>query len=187
MDAILAENPGKSLDELVDSKIINADQKAQILKKPALQESVKSIEEQITQFEDYIKFYDAKREKQLLDLDALKAAHQAELTAQVATAREEAAASAREEAEKNFSERLLTFSRFLAAVAHRRTKEDLTTPISQAFEAVLVQVFHGTETAVSDANKLITGSQDKVHTISGESLDVTCKLDIRATSSIIIC
>lgn len=171
----------------MDSKIINADQKAQILKKPSLQESARSIEEQISQFEDYVKYYNGKQEKLVSEIDALKAAHEAELAAQVASAREaareEAVASTREESEKEFSERLLTFSRFLAAVAHRRTKEDLSTPISKAFEAVLIQVFHGTEAAVADATKLIQGSKENIHMADGEALDVTCELDSFAHNS----
>lgn len=47
MDAIIAENPDKSLDDLIEEKKINNDQKAQVLKKPSLQATVAQTEEQI--------------------------------------------------------------------------------------------------------------------------------------------
>ncbi|WKT49126.1 hypothetical protein QSH57_014056 [Fusarium oxysporum f. sp. vasinfectum] len=50
-DSLLSQNPGKSLDELVESRIINNDQKAQILKKPALQAQLAQYEEQLVQYQ----------------------------------------------------------------------------------------------------------------------------------------
>ena len=50
IDAILAENPNASLDELVASRKINNDQKAQALKKPGLQASLAQYDQQIVQY-----------------------------------------------------------------------------------------------------------------------------------------
>ena len=46
VDSIIAENPGVSLDDLVASRKINNDQKAQALKKPVLQVQLAQLEEQ---------------------------------------------------------------------------------------------------------------------------------------------
>ena len=48
LDTILNDNRGKSLDELVSDKLINADQKAQALKKPSLQAELSSLEEALS-------------------------------------------------------------------------------------------------------------------------------------------
>lgn len=53
VDSVLADNPGVSLDQLVASRKINADQKAQILNKPTLAAALKQYQEQLFQFEKF--------------------------------------------------------------------------------------------------------------------------------------
>jgi Flp pilus assembly CpaE family ATPase len=81
-DAVIVDNPDQTLDELVASKKINADQKAQVLKKPALQAQLKQYEDQVTQFR--------KVEKDLEDRFAVEKAHLIEQhQAELARTREE--------------------------------------------------------------------------------------------------
>ncbi|PGH13765.1 hypothetical protein AJ79_03464 [Helicocarpus griseus UAMH5409] len=165
VDAIVAEHPDKSLDELVAEKKINPDQKAQILKKPALQATVAQIEEQINQFKQYGQYYEDRLASQKSELEK---AHNDELE----TAKEKAIAEAKESAEKEYKERLLVLSRFLRAAAAMRRSGDETSSDSRAFEGALFQVYGGTEDAVSAMVKLIDGSDDIVPSVDAEPLDV---------------
>ncbi|KAK2755721.1 hypothetical protein FQN54_005871 [Arachnomyces sp. PD_36] len=165
-DSIVAENPGQSLDDLVAAKKINPDQKAQLLKKPSLQEKVTQIEEQISQYKQFGASYEERLASQKATLEKV---HQQELE----DARLKAAAEATELAKKGFKEQLLTLSRFLRAAAAMRRSGDETSNESRAFEGALVQVYGGTEEAVSSMLKLISGEEEKIPSVEGESLDIT--------------
>ncbi|WEW61800.1 hypothetical protein PRK78_007296 [Emydomyces testavorans] len=166
VDAIIAENPGLSLDELVVAKKINQDQKAQILKKPLLQENIASIEEQLSQFKKYGVHYEDRLTKQK---EELVKAHKEELD----TYKQNIVAETLQAAETDFKERLLVLSKFLRAAAAMRRSGDETSSDSRAFEGSLFQVYGGTEEAVKAMTKLIEGADENVPSVEGEPLEVT--------------
>lgn len=168
LDSIVSENPGKSLDQLVSSKLINADQKAQALKKPSLQAELTSLEEALTKAKEM----DAQHQEALSrERDILKSEHAKELE-ELQQATE---TRVKLECEKSFRLHLLTFSRFLKAAAGRRGEgeEDLDLE-GKAFEGVLSNVYTGDASAVEAIEKLIHGSDEKARDWSGE-LDITCE------------
>ncbi|PKY02439.1 hypothetical protein P168DRAFT_239204 [Aspergillus campestris IBT 28561] len=166
LDGILAENPKKSLDELVAEKKINTDQKAQVLKKPALQASVVQYEEQIARYKEFAVHYEERLTTQKTKTEK---AHKAELDA----ARAAANAEARETREKEYRSRLLSLSKFLCSAAAMRRSGDETSSESRAFEGVLYQVYGGSNEAVESMVKLIGGVDEKIVSVEGEQLDVT--------------
>ena len=164
----MADHPGKSLDELVAEKKINPDQKAQILKKPALQANVAQIEEQISHYKQFAGHYEERLASQKATLEK---AHRDELEA----LRGRAVAEAKESSKKEFENRLLSLSRFLCAAAAMRRSGDETSDESRAFEGVLYQVYGGCREAVTSMVKLIDGVDENVLTVEGDVLDFTCK------------
>ncbi|PYH88089.1 hypothetical protein BO71DRAFT_150232 [Aspergillus ellipticus CBS 707.79] len=166
VDAILAENPSKSLDELVDEKKINVDQKAQALKKPGLQAAVAQIEEQIAQFKDFASHYEERLASQKADLEN---AHKEQLEA----LREQVASEASEASQKELRQRLLGLSKFLCAAATVRRSGDEASSESRAFEGVLFQVYGGHQEAVTSMLKIIDGVDEKVVGVDGTTLEVT--------------
>ncbi|CAI7670699.1 unnamed protein product [Penicillium manginii] len=166
VDAILAENKGKSLDELVEEKKINNDQKAQALKKPALQASIAQIEEQIAHYKQIADQYE---ERLVSQKAALEKAHQEELEA----VRANAIADVTETNAKVLRQQLLTVSKFLCAAANSRRDGDAEALESRAFEGVLFQVYGGNQDAVSSMIKLINGADEKIQGVEGDLLDMS--------------
>lgn len=169
MDAIIAENPGKSLDELVASKKINADQKAQAQKKPGLQNQLAQIEEQLAQYKKIDGEYQAQAASSKQELEEK---HRAELERVRESAKDEAEAKV-----KNVvKQKLLLFSQFLrAAAAKRIVEEEADTEESKAFEGALLLVYGGDEKAVEAAENIVEGSDDFVPSVEGQALNVKCK------------
>ncbi|OCK80174.1 hypothetical protein K432DRAFT_416868 [Lepidopterella palustris CBS 459.81] len=166
VDSIIAENPGVSLDDLVATRKINNDQKAQALKKPSLQAQLIQLEEQVAQY----KKFDQEYQQRLANEKAvLQSTHKEELEKLRDTLKAEAAI----EAQKVFKERFLTLSRFLRAAAARRQLEDDDTDLTKAFEGALLLVYGGDASAVTAAEKLIEGSEDNVTSTEGVPLSVT--------------
>ncbi|KAJ6096728.1 hypothetical protein N7486_007474 [Penicillium sp. IBT 16267x] len=174
IDTILAEHPGKSLDDLVEEKKINADQKAQALKKPSLQAAVTQIEEQLGHYKQFAAQYEEKIAIQKAALDQQKAAldkiHQEELAA----VRANALADATESTSRVLRENLLEIAKFLCAAANMRRAGDETAE-GVAFEAVLYQVYAGNQDAVTSMVKLIEGADEQIQGLEGETLDLTYK------------
>jgi hypothetical protein len=167
VDKIIEENPNKTLDELVASKTINADQKAQALKKPGLQSQLAGLEEQISQYKKFESDYLAIIAKESSEL---KSAHAKEIEESKAAVAKET----RAQVEKEFRLRLLTFARFLKAAAERRAREESEpSEESRAFEGVLYGIYTGDAAAVECAERLIDGVEEKTSDYSGE-IDVTC-------------
>ncbi|KAM5452157.1 hypothetical protein MaudCBS49596_003511 [Microsporum audouinii] len=166
VDAIIAENPGKTLEELVALKKINADQKAQALKKPALQESIAHIEEQIAQYKQLEAYYEEQHAKEKAKLEAQ---HKEELE----SLKKNLVTESEQNDEKRFKERLLVLSRFLRAAANKRGVADEHSVEARGFEGSLYQVYGGTEQAVEAMIKLIDGTDDKVPSVESEILDIT--------------
>ncbi|KAJ5476998.1 hypothetical protein N7539_007142 [Penicillium diatomitis] len=165
-DAIIAENSGKSLDDLVNEKKINADQKAQVLKKPTLQASITQLEEQIGHYKQFAAQYEARIESQKATLEKT---HQEELEA----VRANAIADATESSSRVLREQLLTLTKFLCAAANMRHSGETESLESQAFEGVLFQVYGGNKKAVDSMVKLVNGASEKVIGVEGEALELT--------------
>ncbi|RKF60680.1 hypothetical protein OnM2_048011 [Erysiphe neolycopersici] len=171
VDNIIAENPDKTLDELVAARKINADQKAQVLKKPALQASLVQLEEQIAQYikldaEIKIKY---QNEKEAFE-NNLKENARKELEENIAKAKTEA----QETAKKGLEESLLLLSQFLKLAAIRRAEEEAAElEESKALEGLLAQVYSGDASAVAAMLNLINGSDKTLKSVIGEDLNVT--------------
>ncbi|KAL4911982.1 hypothetical protein BDW62DRAFT_195670 [Aspergillus aurantiobrunneus] len=166
VDAIIAENPKKTLDELVEEKKINNDQKAQALKKPALQAVIAQLEEQIAHYKEFAAFYEQRLARQKAELEK---AHKEELE----DLREKAANAAPEVKKDDFTQQLLSVSKFLCAAAIRRLHGNESDIENRAFEGVLVQVYGGHLDAVASMQKLIGGVDEKILSVEGEPLEVT--------------
>ncbi|KAF2878394.1 hypothetical protein BDV95DRAFT_20672 [Massariosphaeria phaeospora] len=166
VDSILEANPGVSLDDLVSSRKINNDQKAQAMKKPALQSQLTQLEEQITQYKKFDQEY---QQKIAQEKEILHNSHSEEVESLRATLKAEAAL----EQKKAFREKFLTLSRFLRAAAARRQFDDDDSDLTKAFEGALLLVYGGDAGAVAATEKLIDGSDDSVPSTEGVALSVT--------------
>jgi hypothetical protein len=172
-DAAIAEHAGKNLDELVAAKIINADQKAQILKKPGLQSQLTQLEEQLTQYKKVDNEYRARAAAEKADLEK-------NLTEKLNKEKAEAVRAAKEKAETEFTTglhaKLLVVSQFLRLAAARRAEDaDQTLEENLALEGVLLAVYSGDESAVSTMVKLVDGVEEPTMNTAGEQLQTTCK------------
>lgn len=153
----------------MSAKIINADQKAQALKKPSLQAELAFLEEQVVKAKEL----DAQHQEALAkERELLKSHHSKELD----ELKEATETRVRAEMENQLRLKLLTFGRFLKAAAARRdeTEEGLLDLEGRAFEGVLSNVYTGDVAAVEAIEKLIDGVDEKVRDYTGE-LDVTCE------------
>jgi hypothetical protein len=162
-DTLLSQHPDKSLEQLVADKVINADQRAQILKKPALQAQVAQLEEQLVQYQ---KVHDQYTEKAGADKAAWEKS--------VESAKAEAVAEAKEGFKKEIYDHLLVLSQFLRLAAYRREEaKDPESDESQAIEGVLLAIYAGDASAVSSMLKLVEGSNDQIFSVPGEQLQTT--------------
>ncbi|KAF8854403.1 hypothetical protein BDZ45DRAFT_597102 [Acephala macrosclerotiorum] len=170
VDNVISNNPGKSLDELVAAKLINADQKAQILKKPALQASLTQLEEQIAQYKKFDQDYKAATQAEKSEFEkTLTERANKELAEAVAAAKLEAGLAAQKEQQDN----LLLLSQFLKLAAIRRSEEDAAElEESKALEGLLGQVYTGDATAVAAMMNLIQGTSEKVVAVTGDVLSI---------------
>lgn len=163
---MVADNPGVSLDELVARKKINADQKAQILKKPALQAELARFEEQVLHYRKFGKDYEEKFAK---ERSALEESHAEAL----AKAKLEAADEATETALKRFDDDLLVLSQFLHAAAAKRQDDEVDPVEKAAFEGVLLLVYQGNDAALTAFKDIAAGSDKKVLNTEGDQLEFT--------------
>ncbi|TVY35329.1 hypothetical protein LSUB1_G006502 [Lachnellula subtilissima] len=171
VDGIVAENPDKTLEQLVSERKINADQKAQLLKKPSLEASRTQLKEQIEQYKKFDQEYKtaAQAEKAQFEKTFTERSVK-ELEEAVAAAKAEAVASAKQEQEDG----LLALSQFLKLAAVRRTNEEnQDSPENIALESLLVKVYTGDLTAVGFMSKIIQGPTDQVASQEGDILPVT--------------
>ncbi|MCJ1356109.1 MAG: hypothetical protein MMC33_006103 [Icmadophila ericetorum] len=174
VDSIIAENPDKTLDELLAARKINQDQKVQAQKKPALQASLAQLEEQIAQYKQFDEDY---QKRLAIEKSALESSHRDELE----KVKEAATAAAKLEGVKETKDSLLVLSKFLRAAAAKRQDGDETTEENRAFEGALLLVYGGDANAVTAMQKLIEGSDDKVPAVDGSTLSITYK-QIRESS-----
>ena len=169
VDSIVAENPNLSLDELLSSRKINQDQKAQAQKKPSLQASLAQLEEQIAQYKQFDEDY---QKRLATEKQALETAHKDELE----KVKDAVAAEAKAESQKEAKDSLLVLSKFLRAAAAKRQSGDETSSENRAFEGALLLVYGGEASAVVAMEQLISGSDEKVPTVDQTPSDFTCKL-----------
>lgn len=169
LDQILIENPNTSLDDLVASRKINNDQKAQALKKPALQASLTQLEEQIAQYKKVDAEYQARMAS---ERESLTSSHKAE----VESLKEQLKKDAEAESKGTLRKKLLVFSQFLRAAAAKRViEEEADTEESKAFEGALLLVYGGDDKAVDAAVNLIEGADEAVPSVEGTLLSVKCR------------
>lgn len=164
---------------MVASRKINADQKAQLLKKPALQASLAQLEEQIVQYKKFDQEYKLKlqTEKAELEKNYIERSSK-ELEEAVSSAKSEAAAAAVKEQQEN----LLLLSQFLKLAAIRRGEDETAEQEeSKALEGLLAQVYAGDASAVAAMLNLIHGSSETLLSVNGEILNVSCKHSILST------
>ncbi|KAF2640910.1 hypothetical protein P280DRAFT_400311 [Massarina eburnea CBS 473.64] len=166
VNQVVGENPGVSVDELVSSRKINADQKAQLQKKPFLQAQLAQYEEQLSQYKKFEQEYETKisQEKEIL-----QKGHSEELEKLRDTIKAEAVL----EQKRAFREKFLTLSRFLRAAAARRQLEEDDSDLTKAFEGALLLVYGGDASAVAATEKLIDGTSDPVPSTEGILLNIT--------------
>ena len=83
---------------------------------------------------------------------------------------------AKAEGKKEAKDSLLVLSKFLRAAAAKRQDVDATNEEeNKAFEGALLLVYGGDANAVIAMEKLIEGSDEKVPTVHGDALEITCK------------
>lgn len=164
---LIAEHPDKSLDELVSLKIINADQKASQLKKPALLSQLAQLEEQLAlhkKIDQDTRTRITEVEKTLTDKFEKE---KAELASQIKE-------KAEQEAKETLHSNLLILSQFLRLAAARRAEEiDSQADENMALEGVLLHIYSGDEHAVSTMLKLVEGAEEPTHDTAGQVLETT--------------
>lgn len=171
-EAVVTEHSDKSLDELVAAKLINADQKAQILKKPALQAQLAQLEEQIVQYKKIDQEYRTRLQSEKAELEKT-------LTEKFEKEKADAVNEVKERLEadhaKAIHDALLHLSQFLRLAAARRS-EDVDPMLDEnlALEGVLLGVYGGDETAVDCMTKLTQGTDDRTQSVNGDPLQTTC-------------
>ncbi|KAG6200396.1 hypothetical protein E4U35_006217 [Claviceps purpurea] len=167
-DSILSQHAGIPLDELVSSRIINTDQKAQIEKKPALQAQLVQLEEQLVQYQ---KIHEQYRSRAV--------AEKAEWEKSLEKDKADAVSKAQIGFQQSLRDSFLTLSQFLRLAAYRREEasetesEENQSTESQAIEGVLMAIYTGDDNAVSSMLKLVHGTDDKVLNVSGETLQTS--------------
>ena len=165
IDSVISEHSGKSIDELVEARIINADQKAQIQKKPALQTQVAQLEEQLVQYQKVHDQYQTKAASDKSEHDKL-----------LEQAKTDASKQSKDELREILKGNFLLLSQFLRLAAYRREEgQDSESDESQAIEGVLLAVYSGDENAVNAMVRLVDGSDEQVTGVSGTLLETTCK------------
>jgi hypothetical protein len=165
-DAVVAENPGVDLDDLVAAKKLNADQKAQILKKPGLQSQLAQLEEQLNTFRSFAEELEEKAAKEKAKLIEQ---HEAELAGLKDKGTQDSAETTKQAVEDG----LRVISHFLHTAASKRQSEEPDTEESRAFEGALLLVYQGNDASLSTLMSLIYGTDEKVPDVNGEPLDFT--------------
>ncbi|KAI2615094.1 hypothetical protein GGR54DRAFT_308402 [Hypoxylon sp. NC1633] len=170
-DSIIDQHKDKSLEELVDLKIINPDQRAQRLKKPQLESQLAQLEEQLAQ---YRKIDDEYRSRATVEKASLEKSLTDKFEKEKAEAINEIKEQAVAEVKKVQRESLLVLSQFLRLAAARRVEAvDSGSDENQALEGVLLNVYSGDEHAVSTIIKLVEGTDEKTLSVAGEELQTT--------------
>ncbi|TGJ79456.1 hypothetical protein E0Z10_g9307 [Xylaria hypoxylon] len=170
-DPIVDQHPGKSLDELVEARIINVDQRAQRLKKPQLEAQLAQCEEQLVQYKKVDEDY---RSRSAADKATFEKTLTEKFEKEKADAISELTEKAAADAKQSLHDSFLALSQFLRLAAARRSEEaDATLDENMALEGVLLNVYSGDEHAVSTILKLIEGSSETTRNVAGDELQTT--------------
>lgn len=167
-------------------KVINADQKTSLLKKPALQAQLLQLQEQLAHIQKVEQDLRARAKAERDELErSLAQKHEAEK----AQAVEEAVEAARAAHKQDVDSAFLVVSRFLRLAAARRTEEaNPDSDENQALEGVLLLLYTGDEVSVETTRKLVAGAADKTTSTAGDELPVTCKCsECSKLNQIIMC
>lgn len=165
-DAVVAENPGVSIDDLVAVKKLNQDQKGQLLRKPQLQIQLKQLEEQLA---NYKSFGEEHEERFAREKAKLVDSHKSE----VEQAKHDALEEARITYEQKKEEDLLVLTQFLHAAASKRQTEAANTEEGRAFEGALLLVYQGNKMALTTLKNIVEGSEETVPDDKGAPLEFT--------------
>ncbi|KAI6550395.1 hypothetical protein MCOR03_009470 [Pyricularia oryzae] len=170
-EAVVSEHKGKTLDELVKLKIINADQKASIQKKEGLQAQLAQLEEQLSQYKKIDQEYRTRANQIKTELEkTLSDRYEKEKADALAEVKAELSGAA----DKTLHDSLLVMSQFLRLAAARRGEEhDPELDENRALEGVLLQVYSGDEEGVATMLKLVQGSSEKAKSVASEPLEAT--------------
>ena len=172
IEGLLAANKDKSIDELVKSKVINADQRAAYLNIPNLQKQIAQFEEQLAQFKKVDQDYRTRLASEKAELEKNLTE---KLQKEKADAVTEVEKKAEAEAKKGLHDGFLVLSQFLRLAAAKRAEEpNSEADENLALEGVLLHVYSGDENAVDTMLKLVHGSEDTTTSVSGTSLQTTC-------------
>ncbi|KAI2631761.1 hypothetical protein GGS21DRAFT_491664 [Xylaria nigripes] len=170
-DPIIEQHKGKTLDELVEARIINADQRAQRLKKPQLEAQLALYEEQLAQYKKVDEDY---RSRSAADKATIEKTLADKFEKEKADAIRKLTEQATANAQKTLHDSLLILSQFLRLAAARRSEEaDASLDENMALEGVLLNVYSGDEHAVSTMLKLIEGISEVTVSVAGEELRTT--------------
>ena len=162
---------------------INADQKAQLEKKPALQAQLAHLQEQVTIYKKLEDEFKSRSEAEKAEFErAFTERAIKDLEEKVDAARAEAVA----DVEQNQRNAFLLLSQFLRLAAIRRGDEEADVELDEnkALEGVLSQVYTGDLNAVETMVNLIQGSEQTTVSISNESLKTTCTSSQSDTSNL---
>ncbi|KAI0974709.1 hypothetical protein F4678DRAFT_485736 [Xylaria arbuscula] len=170
-DPIVDQHKGKSLDELVETKIINPDQRAQRLKKPQLEAQLAQYEEQLAQYKKVDEDY---RSRSAADKAAVEKTLAEKFEKEKADIISELTEKTAADAKQSLHDSLLVLSQFLRLAAARRSEDaDAGVDENMALEGVLLNVYSGDEHAVSTMLKLIEGSSELTRGVAGDELQTT--------------
>ncbi|KAF2972286.1 hypothetical protein GQX73_g1345 [Xylaria multiplex] len=170
-DPIIDQHKDKSLDELVEARIINPDQRAQRLKKPQLEAQLAQYEEQLAQYKKVDEDY---RSRSAADKATLEKTLTEKFEKEKADAISELTEKAAVDTKQSVHDSLLILSQFLRLAAARRSEDvDPELDENKALEGVLLNVYSGDEHAVSTILKLIEGSPETTHSVGGDELQTT--------------
>lgn len=167
VDSIIAANPGKSLVQLLNEKLINPDQKQQAENKPSVEAQIKSTTERLSH---YKAFEDELHKRYTAEKDVTAKSHSEALE----KVKEEAYSKAKSEAKEETRTHLLSLSRFLRAAAASRQSEDKV-PEEGAFEGALLLVYGGDISAVDSILSLVNGDEAIVPKTDGTPSGFSCK------------
>lgn len=159
-------------------KKINADQRAQLSKKPQLEAQLAQLEEQQKNYTELTADLELRFEKEKA---SLAEAHEAEIE----KLKEENNQSSSTTATSKVKDALHVTCQFLHAAAYQRQRDDVEESEKQAYEAVLFHLYQGNSTALETLTKVVEGQEDKVVEPSGDVLDFTyAQLKVSALSTL---
>ena len=165
-EATITESGGLSLDALLEKRKINADQKAQIQKKPQLEAQLSQLEEQQKNYTELIQDLEARFEQ---EKSSLVESHNAEIE----KVREEATHSSTTASTSKVKDALQVACQFLHAAAYQRQREDVGENEKQAYEAVLFHLYQGNSSALDTLVSVVEGTEVNVSDPSGDPIEYT--------------